>query len=99
MLDIRYVRENPERVKEFSKQKGYDVDVDRVLTLDEQRRELQQQIEVLRTERNSIADAMKQSGGKPDQTQIDRGRELKVEIAEIEEKFNGIDDEFLSLFK
>lgn len=99
MLDIRYVRENPERVKEFSKQKGYDVDVDRVLTLDEQRRELQQQIEVLRTERNSIADAMKQLGGKPDQTQIDRGRELKVEIAEIEEKFNGIDDEFLSLFK
>lgn len=99
MLDIRYVRENPERVKEFSKQKGYDVDVDRVLTLDEQRRELQQQIEALRTERNSIADAMKQSGGKPDQTQIDRGRELKVEIAEVEEKFNGIDDEFLSLFK
>lgn len=99
MLDIRYVRENPERVKEFSKQKGYSVDVDRVLTLDEQRRELQQQIEVLRTERNSIADAMKQSGGKPDQTQIDRGRELKVEIAEIEEKFNGVDDEFLGLFK
>ena len=62
MLDIRYVRENPDRVKEFSKQKGYDIDVDHVLKLDDERRELQQKTDQLRTERNSIAEAMKQSG-------------------------------------
>ncbi|RYF29019.1 MAG: hypothetical protein EOO17_02990 [Chloroflexi bacterium] len=35
MLDIRYIRENADRVKEFSAQKNYKVDVDRVLQLDE----------------------------------------------------------------
>jgi seryl-tRNA synthetase len=40
MLDIRYIRENPDRVAEFSKQKGYDIDVSTLLQLDEQRRDL-----------------------------------------------------------
>lgn len=95
MLDIRYVRENPERVKEFSKQKGYDIDVDHVLSLDEERRELQQKADELRTERNSIADAMKKSGGKPDQASIERGRVLKTELAEVEERLRVVEEEFL----
>jgi seryl-tRNA synthetase len=99
MLDIRYVRENPERVKEFSKQKGYEVNVERVLSLDEERRELQQKADELRTERNSIADAMKKSAGKPDQESIERGRVIKTELAEVEERFNVVDEEFLTLFK
>jgi seryl-tRNA synthetase len=99
MLDIRYVRENPERVKEFSQQKGYEVDVERVLSLDEERRELQQKADELRTERNSIADAMKKAAGKPDQESIERGRVIKTELAEVEERFNVVDEEFLTLFK
>jgi len=95
MLDIRYVRENPERVKEFSKQKGYDIDVDRVLSLDEERRELQQKVDELRTERNSIADAMKKSGGKPDQGSIERGRVIKTELAEVEERLRVVEEEFV----
>lgn len=96
MLDIRYVRENPERVKEFSKQKGYDIDIDRVLSLDQERRELQQKADELRTERNSIADAMKKSGGKPDTESIERGRIIKTELAEVEERFRVIDEEFIT---
>ena len=84
MLDIRYIRENPDTVKEFSRQKGYDVDVHHVLTVDEQRRDVQQKMDVLRTERNSIADVMKKAQGKPDQEQIERGRVLKTEIASLE---------------
>lgn len=95
MLDIRYVRENPERVKEFSKQKGYDIDVDTVLRLDEERRELQQKADELRTERNSIADAMKKSGGKPDGQSIERGRVIKTELAEVEERLRVVEEEFL----
>lgn len=96
MLDIRYVRDNPERVKEFSKQKGYDIDVDHVLKLDEERRELQQKADELRTERNSIADAMKKTGGKPDTESIERGRIIKTELAEVEERFRVIDEEFIA---
>lgn len=99
MLDIRYVRENPAHVKEFSAQKGYDVDVDRVLKLDEDRREIQQKADDLRTERNSIAEAMKKSGGKPDSESIERGRVLKTELSEVEEQLRVVDDEFMMLFK
>lgn len=95
MLDIRFVRENPERVKEFSKQKGYDIDVDHVLRLDEERRELQQKADELRTERNSIADTMKKTQGKPDQQSIERGRVIKTELTEIEERLRVVEAEFL----
>ncbi|RYX78372.1 serine--tRNA ligase [bacterium] len=99
MLDIRYIRENADRVKEFSAQKNYEVDVDRVLQLDESRRELQQQADILRTERNTIADAMKKSGGKPDQESIDRGRQLKTDISSVEEQLTKIDVEYINLLK
>ena len=65
MLDIRFIRENAERVQEASKQKGYDVDVDKLLALDEDRRSLQQQVDELRTRRNENSTKMK--GGKPEQ--------------------------------
>lgn len=99
MLDIRYIRENPDRVTEFSKQKNYEVSVPRLLELDDKRRELQQQTDELRTERNSIADAMKQSGGKPDEASINRGRELKTELATLEEEFRNVDEEFTLILK
>lgn len=95
MLDIRYVRENPERVKEFSKQKGYDIDVEHVLKLDEDRRELQQKSDLLRTERNSIAETMKKAQGKPDQDLIERGRVIKTELTEVEERLRVIEQEFI----
>lgn len=97
MLDIRYIRENPDTVKEFSKQKGYDVDVDHVLAVDEQRRDMQQKMDVLRTERNSIADTMKKSSGKPDQGQIERGRVLKTEISEFESQYKILDEQYTKL--
>ena len=43
MLDIQFIRENPELVAEKSKQKGYDVDITQLLGFDKERRELQQQ--------------------------------------------------------
>lgn len=92
MLDIRYIRENPDTVTEFSRQKGYDVDVHRVLTVDEQRRDVQQKMDVLRTERNSIADVMKKTQGRPDQEQIERGRVLKTEIASLESTYKELDE-------
>jgi seryl-tRNA synthetase len=99
MLDIRYVRENAERVKEFSEQKGYKVDVDRVLSLDDDRRELQQKADQLRTERNTIADAMKKSAGKPDSESVERGRVLKTELGEVEEQLKAVDEMYLELLK
>lgn len=96
MLDIRYVRENTQRVKEVTKQKGYDVDIDKALELDEERRELQQKGDELRQKRNEIAAQMK--GGKPEPALIEQGKELKTELAEVEERQRVIEGEFMSIF-
>ena len=54
MLDIKYIRENPEQTKEKSKQKGYDVDVDKLIAIDDERRKLLNQIENIRKQRNQL---------------------------------------------
>ena len=97
MLDIRYVREHTDRVKEFTTQKGYKVDVDHALQLDEERREVQQKADELRRERNDIAAKMK--GGKPEPELIEQGKKIKTELMRVEERERVLEDEFLKLFK
>ena len=58
MLDIKFVRENPELVKQNIKNKFQDSKlplVDEVLELDKQNREIKQEVEALRAQRNKIS--------------------------------------------
>lgn len=95
MLDIRFIRENAETVATAAKQKGYAVDVPALLSADEQRRELQQKADELRTQRNEISASMK--GGKPSDELIEKGKVLKTELAELEDHLRVISDEFDAL--
>ena len=93
MLDIRYIRENADRVQESAKNKGYnDVSIARLLDTDEQRRQLQQQVDELRTRRNEIAGQMK--GGKPAPELVEKGRSLKGKLAELESELHDVDADF-----
>ena len=63
MLDIRFIRENAERVQKDALNKGYkNADVQAVISLDDERKALTAQIDELRTRRNQIAASMKNSG-------------------------------------
>ncbi|HRJ90949.1 MAG TPA: serine--tRNA ligase [Candidatus Saccharibacteria bacterium] len=95
MLDIRFIRENADKVQESAKQKGYDVSITKLLELDDSRRGVQQQLDELREKRN--ANAAKMKGGKPDQATIDEGKQIKTELAEYEKQFEAVDNEFQSL--
>lgn len=97
MLDIQFIRENPEHVQEKSKQKGYDVDVQQLLGFDAKRRELLQQVDDLRRQRNEIAESMK--GQRPSDEQVAKGREIKEQLAELEHQLGAIEQEFLVLLK
>lgn len=93
MLDIRYIREYADRVQESAKNKGYnDVSIARLLDTDEQRRQLQQQVDELRTRRKEIAGQMK--GGKPAPELIEQGRALKEELAKLESDLRDIEADF-----
>lgn len=73
MLDIKYIRENPEKVKEGCKKRGMECNVARVLELDKKRRELLGKIEALKAQQNKL--------GRED---INQARKLKKEIKELE---------------
>lgn len=82
MLDIKFVRTNPEIVKQNIKNKFQDEKlplVDEVLELDARNREIKQEVESLRSEKNKIS---KQIGGLMSQGKKEEAEELKRQIAE-----------------
>ena len=93
MLDIRFIRENAERVQKDALSKGYkNADVQAVISLDDERKALTAQIDELRTRRNQIASSMKNSGGKPSDEQIAEGKKIKEELAELEKTYSELDE-------
>lgn len=98
MLDIRFIRDNPEAVQENARQKGYDISVAELLKLDELRRELVQVVDELRERRNANASGMK-GGGRPDQATIDQGKQLKLELSERETQLSSLEKECSALHK
>ena len=91
MLDIKFIRENADLVQQSADAKRYNVNVADVLKVDEKKRQLQQQVDELRTKRNEISSQMK--SGKPDPELIAQGKALKTELAELEAKLKEADDE------
>lgn len=91
MLSLDFIRANKSKVIEAAKNKNRKVDIDKILLLDDERRELIQKIQVLREERN------KTSHGKPDEKTISRGKEIKEELKKLEEQLT-INDQQLTTF-
>ncbi|MEJ8734821.1 MULTISPECIES: serine--tRNA ligase [Mediterraneibacter] len=104
MLDIKFVRTNPDRVKENIKNKFQDEKlplVDEVLELDKKNREIKQEVESLRAEKNKISKsigAMMAQGKKEEAEELkkqvtenaDRMEKLSAEEKEVEEKIKKI---------
>ncbi len=99
MLDLKFVRENPEIVKQNIKNKFQDsklVLVDEVIELDEQNRAAKQEGDALRAERNKLS---KQIGALMGQGKKEEAEELKRQVtdasdhlAELEQKESELDE-------
>ncbi len=96
MLDIQFIRDNPDLVQEKSKQKNVIVNIVDLLKLDEKRRILQTNIEELREQRNKLTAGFT---GKPSTEDIEKGSKLKAEIAEIEAQLLPIETDYFKLLK
>ena len=55
MLDIKYLRQNIDVVRQKMNERGQKIDFDRFLGLDAKRRDILQAVETLRNERNSVS--------------------------------------------
>ncbi|HJP95902.1 MAG TPA: serine--tRNA ligase [Candidatus Saccharimonadales bacterium] len=97
MLDIQYIRENRQAVAAKAQQKGYPVDVDTLLELDEQRRNIVTQIDALRAKRNDLAATLKKT--KPTPEQIAEGKSLKEQVAQLEGNLAPVEEQYQTLLR
>lgn len=97
MLDIQFIRENPQKVKDAAAAKNITVDIDTLLELDHKRRELLQEIEKLRKARNETAAQMK--NGRPSPELIAEGKRIKELLSELEAQLEPTEAEYIVLLK
>ena len=97
MLDVKFIRENLALVQKSTKEKGYKIDVNDVLKLDDERKKLLSDVESLRAKRNEIAGKMK--GGKPAPELIKEGKEVKEKLATEESKLTEAEAKLNALLK
>lgn len=87
MLDINYIRENIDFVKKGISAKGYSEEVvDKVLEVDQKRRELINEVDLLRQKRNEAA-------SKKD---IEAGKNVKEQLQQKEPQLKELEDQFKS---
>lgn len=97
MLDIQFIRENADQVQTKSEQKGYKVDITKLLELDTERRGLIQEVTELQTKRNALAQAAK--GERPSDAQIEEGRALKEKVTAVEERLKFVEGLYAELLR
>ena len=93
MLDIKFVRNNPDVVKQNIKNKFQDEKlplVDEVIALDQRNREIKQEVEALRAEKNK---ASKQIGAMMAQKKFEDAEEMKKKVAESAGRIDALSEE------
>jgi seryl-tRNA synthetase len=94
MLDIKFIRENLDKVKKDTANKNLRVDFDLLLKLDDQRRNIISKIDELRAGRNKLAEAMKKERN-PEM--IEESRKNKEEVIKLEKELEQIGSEYEKL--
>jgi len=95
VLDLKFVRENPEVVEEAIKKRGGQVSLDQFLALEKQRRQLLQEVEQLRNRRNVVSEtiAQKKRAGEDVQDLIEQMRVVSQQIKELDDRLKAVEED------
>ncbi len=91
MLSLDYIRQNRKKVEEAAKNKNRKIDLDKIIFLDDQKLDLIKKIQSLREQRNKLAKT------KPTEETIKKGKEIKKELGELENKLRDIEKQLEEL--
>ncbi|WP_448603854.1 serine--tRNA ligase [Thermoleptolyngbya sp.] len=104
MLDIKQIRENPEQVQAKLNLRGGGYDLEPILALDQQQRELEVGRSQLQARSNEIGKLVGQkmkSGAKPDDAEVlalkEEGNQIKAQLSDLEPKEKDIKEQLQSL--
>jgi len=99
MLDMKFIRENPDKVKAAVKNKFCDVDIAKLLKLDEEWRESVKKADELKAVRNRVSQEigqLKQKGENSEKTILEM-RDVSSKIKAIDDKIKNLEDEIINV--
>ncbi|MFA6278694.1 MAG: serine--tRNA ligase [Candidatus Paceibacterota bacterium] len=97
MLDIRFIRENADIVKAGAVKKHIEVDIDRLLSVDDERKRLRQELDAKRNEQIRRSNEMPRVKDEERVKLLEAMRHLKDGMTESEEKLKQVMDEWQKL--
>jgi len=86
MLDIKFIRENKDLLKEVFKNKGSKIDIDYLISLDEKRRNFISKIDTLKSEQNRLK-----------KDEIEKAKKIKIEIKNLQKELGNVIKEYNNL--
>lgn len=86
MLDIKFIRENSDLVKKGARDKNIKVDIDHVIKLDQENRQVQQELENLQAERNRLSKAIAQAN--PDEREA-----IKIQVSQLKPRMEELTEQ------
>ncbi len=99
MLDIKFVRENPEKVAAGAAKKGVAIDVAQLVRLDEQRRAAIKALDDLRADHNAVSKKITELAGDEKERAIAESRAVKSKLDELEAAAAAAEKAFQALMR
>ncbi len=97
MIDIKEIRENPERFKKAAKDKGFEVDIDKLLEFDSRLKEAKQKLQDILTEKNKVGKSIPKLADAEKQKAIEDMARLKQQEVDYNETVKQLQPQFDSL--
>ncbi len=94
MLDINFIRQNLEKIKQNCRARGVNLDINQLFYLDNERKKLIGEVENLRAKRNKLSHI-----GPTEEKTVERSRALKKEIKEKESALKKTEEELTGLLR
>ncbi len=94
MLDIHFIRENVDLIKAGAKKKHIDVDIDRLIKVDDERKLIRQELDAKKSEQNRRSNEIQRAKDKEREVIIEQMKHLKDGMAESEEQLKKVMEEW-----
>lgn len=97
MLDIQFIRENADVIKDGARKKKIEIDIDRLIAIDDERKVLRAQMDEKKAEQNRMSNTIMRAEGEEKQKLVESMRHVKQGFTELEEKYKTVIQEWQSL--
>ena len=97
MLDIKFIRENPDLIKEGARKKRIKVDIDRLLEVDEERRKLLHETETLKADKNAASQEIARLKGDEKKAAIETMKNVSSKIKDNDSRLDSVIGEYDAL--